>query len=237
MKHLPEMHVIKGMKGAVDFYEWKGLAVARSWPRKAVPTQTTAELETWNFFRLVTQSYKDLDPIFIEALNSMVANTSQRNFDLYQSGQYGQQYEYRDPIIYADSMEESMLSIPIATSPSTTATTIAVNNTTYTTVLNLTFLIPFSLTAFNRYKLVSRGQSNAAGQTIEARIQELATGLPLGDGNPDLTFPNIADMYDSGERLVSSSPPIDAQYSLVLRGSNATVDLTYFWATLYLWQE
>lgn len=237
LEKLPEMHVIKGMKGTVDFYEWKGIAVARKWPRKAIPTQTPAELETWNFFRAMTQSYKDLAPLVIHSLNAMVMSSSQRNFDLYQSGQYGHQYAYINPMQIADTEEDSMTAIPIAYSPSATATTLAVNNTIYTTLLNLTFLIPFSQISFNRYKLVLRGLSNAAGQTIDARIQEFATGIPLGDGTPDLSIINLADMYDSGNKVINSAPASDAQYALVLKGSNATVDLTYFWATLYVWQE
>lgn len=236
LKQLPEEHIIKGMKGTVDFYEWKGIAVARKWPRKAIPTQTAAELATWNFFRLMTRSYKDQSPLVIQSLNAMVMNSSQRNFDLYQSGQYGHQFSERNPMQIADTEEDSMISIPIAYSPTSTATTLPVNNTIYTTLLNLTFLIPFSQVSYNRYKLVLRGLSNAAGQTIDARIQEFATGIPLGDGNPDLSIINLAVMYDSGERLVSSAPAADAEYALVLKGSTPTVDLTYFWATLYLWQ-
>ena len=40
---LPEIAIIKGLKGVVDFYYWKGLAVARAWPRKALYTPSPQE--------------------------------------------------------------------------------------------------------------------------------------------------------------------------------------------------
>lgn len=40
---LPEDSIIKGLKGSVDFYYWKGIPVARAWPRKSTYTPSTQE--------------------------------------------------------------------------------------------------------------------------------------------------------------------------------------------------
>ena len=40
------LNVIQAYRGIVDFYYWKDLPVARSWPRKANPTRTTSLLAT-----------------------------------------------------------------------------------------------------------------------------------------------------------------------------------------------
>lgn len=237
LERLPETAIIKGFKGSVDFYLWKGIACARMWPRKAVPTKTAAEVETWNFFRAMTQSWKDLDPLFKLTFTAMVSTSSQRNFDLYQSMQYGHQITYVNQPPLPPSEEASMIAIPIAYSPSTTPTTINVNSTSYTQPNNLLFSLPLNLGTFNRYRLLVHGASNQAGQTIAARVQELATGFALGDGNPDITIPNTASMYDSGDRIISSAPVTFATYGLALKGSNATVDISFLWSTLYLWLE
>ena len=43
LEQLPEDSIIKGLKGTVDFYYWKGIPVARQWPRKANYTPSPQE--------------------------------------------------------------------------------------------------------------------------------------------------------------------------------------------------
>lgn len=41
---MPGMDIIRSMKGKLDFYDYKGLAVARAWPRRSSLPQSPASL-------------------------------------------------------------------------------------------------------------------------------------------------------------------------------------------------
>ena len=40
LPELPDRNVVRALKGKVDFYRWKGIHVARAWPRKSTVRQT-----------------------------------------------------------------------------------------------------------------------------------------------------------------------------------------------------
>jgi len=47
LTNMPESNIISGLKGTVDFYYWKGIPVARSWPRSPGRQRSPAVMDQW----------------------------------------------------------------------------------------------------------------------------------------------------------------------------------------------
>jgi len=52
---MPEQAIISGFKGVVDFYLWKGIPVARSWPRSPGHDRAPAVEAQWPAFTTATR--------------------------------------------------------------------------------------------------------------------------------------------------------------------------------------
>lgn len=72
---VPPRGIVLGLKGAVDFYSWKGIPIARRWPRSPGKRRAPAVEEQWADFKAVTQGFKTIDSTVIPALASMVSGT------------------------------------------------------------------------------------------------------------------------------------------------------------------
>jgi len=72
---VPPRGIVLGLKGAIDFYSWKGQVVARRWPRSPGKRRAPAVEAQWEDFKTVTQGFKTIDSTVIPALASMVAGT------------------------------------------------------------------------------------------------------------------------------------------------------------------
>lgn len=72
---VPPRGIVLGLKGIVDFYSWKGMPVARRWPRKPTQPRSPAVQAQWADFKAVTQGFKTIDVTVIPALSSMVVGT------------------------------------------------------------------------------------------------------------------------------------------------------------------
>lgn len=62
---------IKGMKGKLDFYTWKGIPVVRRWPRTPRSHLSPYSIAQWPKFSVVSSSYKLQPPGVIDALRQM----------------------------------------------------------------------------------------------------------------------------------------------------------------------
>lgn len=71
MNELPDRATIVAMRGRVDFYYWKGIPVARAWPRKSTQPRTAGEQASSTVFAYwvratggvseqLRQAYKDM---------------------------------------------------------------------------------------------------------------------------------------------------------------------------------
>lgn len=68
---------ILGLKGTLDFYQWKGLNVVRSWPRTNYSSLTPQTKAQWGWFRYITKQWKVISPSVGTAYAEM-ANGTQR---------------------------------------------------------------------------------------------------------------------------------------------------------------
>jgi len=72
---VPPRGIVLGLKGIVDFYSWKGIPVARRWPRKPSQPRSAAVQAQYADFRAITQGYKTMDVSVVDALWGMSNGT------------------------------------------------------------------------------------------------------------------------------------------------------------------
>jgi hypothetical protein len=79
---MPQQEVIDGFKGSVDFYEWKGIPVARRWPRSPGHNRVAAVQAQWAAFSEAQSAWSTLDPDVIAAYNAMAVGTDYTGRDM-----------------------------------------------------------------------------------------------------------------------------------------------------------
>ncbi|MBA7587564.1 hypothetical protein ES708_29595 [subsurface metagenome] len=76
------MAIIKGFRGVLDFYVWKGIACVRSWPRSPGQRRAPAVKAQWAAFSEATKLWQLLSPEVQAAYNRMAAGTHLTGRDL-----------------------------------------------------------------------------------------------------------------------------------------------------------
>lgn len=238
LKELPEIQVIKGFKGKVDFYLWKGIAVARRWPRKTTIPKTPAEQASANEFGAISASYKLTDPITRDALAGMVASSQERQLDMYIALSLGHRLD-NEPFPYYFAPEgESMLTAYHWTSNFPGSVTVQINTTNWQQAGGRRGNIDWDKITYTRYRVTSWGTSNAPGQHIDIRIvHDIAGSPPFGDGTPDLTITNSNQYWDSGVKTLLNPAFVFQDLQIQMRGSNSAVDFNCEMLEVVLWQE
>lgn len=89
LEALPEDSIIKGLKGAVDFYYWKGIPVARKWPRKANYTPSPQEQASRSQFGENLSALSNLPAELVEGVMKELQNNGWTWRDAWVSGIYG----------------------------------------------------------------------------------------------------------------------------------------------------
>ena len=77
------MNIINGLKGVIDFYVWKGIPCARSWPRSPGHDRAPAVEAGWPAFSWAASNWKNLDLETKEAYNQMAVSTNMTGRDLF----------------------------------------------------------------------------------------------------------------------------------------------------------
>ncbi|GAI70901.1 unnamed protein product [marine sediment metagenome] len=90
---LPAIEVIRGLKGIIDFYLWKGLPCARAWPRWRPARQSEASKAAALFFGAVVKSYSLLGDLPLAAYRHDAADQPRSARDLFVSGIFGNLHE------------------------------------------------------------------------------------------------------------------------------------------------
>lgn len=63
LEKMPELDIIAGYKGKIDFYYWKGIPVARAWPKSPGRHRSTRVAAQWPAFTYAAREWANLDPI------------------------------------------------------------------------------------------------------------------------------------------------------------------------------
>jgi hypothetical protein len=80
---LPGLNIIKGFKGTLDYYVWKGIACVRSWPRSPGHRRAPAVEAQWSAFAQASKLWNELSPVVQEAYKRMSAGTSLSGRDVF----------------------------------------------------------------------------------------------------------------------------------------------------------
>ncbi|MBA7637556.1 hypothetical protein ES703_45201 [subsurface metagenome] len=81
---LPHQAVIDGFKGKIDMYLWKGIAVARKWPRSPGHKRAPAVEAQWPAWTISSRLWNDLDAELRNAYIETAAGTNLSGRDLAQ---------------------------------------------------------------------------------------------------------------------------------------------------------
>jgi len=89
IKAMPALEVIRGFRGVLDFYYWRGLACVRKWPRIPPSRRTPASMASAALFGAVVKAFALLGGT-VETLFDMAAQDQPRTGrDLYISATFG----------------------------------------------------------------------------------------------------------------------------------------------------
>lgn len=94
---MPSQDIVAGFKGQVDFYLWKGIPCARSWPRSPGKQRAPAVMAQWPTFIYAAQEWKNLSPVVQSAYNSMAQAGGLNGRDLQVRGYLSGLYRYPLP--------------------------------------------------------------------------------------------------------------------------------------------
>lgn len=76
LKEMVGQKVIDGFRGVIDFYYWKIIPVARTWPRKPKGPRSPASQLTAQIFKQASEVFHDVTPAVQEAYAEMVTGTN-----------------------------------------------------------------------------------------------------------------------------------------------------------------
>lgn len=83
VKEMPSEAIIGGLKGKLDFYYWKGIAVCRSWPKSPGSSRSPAVMAQWPAFAYISQAWATLDPTLRRYFEVMATGTILTGRDLF----------------------------------------------------------------------------------------------------------------------------------------------------------
>lgn len=90
---LPSIDIIRGLKGTLDFYLWRGLPCVRAWPRYRPARQTDASLAAALLFGAIIKAYSLTHGTVLEQLTIEARGIPRTARDIYVSGVYGNLHE------------------------------------------------------------------------------------------------------------------------------------------------
>jgi len=90
---LPEIDVIHGFKGVIDFYLWRGLACARMWPRNPKSHHSAATIAAAATFGAISRAFALLANSALAAFKEDAADQTRTARDIYMSAVHGKLHE------------------------------------------------------------------------------------------------------------------------------------------------
>lgn len=79
---MPNEGIIDGFKGAVDFYFYMGIPVARAWPKSPGKNRSEPVKAQWPFFTYASKEWKHLSPAMQAAYNQIATNSGLSGRDM-----------------------------------------------------------------------------------------------------------------------------------------------------------
>jgi len=82
LEALPEEAIISGFKGIIDYYVWRGLPCARSWPTYPKSHQQPGSRAQWPIFSDAVKEWSLLDSYVRNAYKSMASGSTLSGRDM-----------------------------------------------------------------------------------------------------------------------------------------------------------
>lgn len=79
---MPELDIISGLKGTVDFYLYMGIPVARSWPSSPGKVRSLPVMAQWDPFTLASREWNNLSPEVQAAYEELATNSGLSGRDM-----------------------------------------------------------------------------------------------------------------------------------------------------------
>lgn len=83
LKKLPNLAIINGFKGKIDYYIWCGVPCARSWPRSPGRLRAPAVKAQWPAFAWAAANWNSLSPEVQEAYRRTAQESRMSGRDLF----------------------------------------------------------------------------------------------------------------------------------------------------------
>jgi hypothetical protein len=94
---MPSEAIISGFKGTIDFYEYMGLAVARTWPRSPGRKRAPAVEAQWENWAYAAREWRNLSPTVQDAYRALGHSSGLSCRDLQVRGYLAGIYKYAIP--------------------------------------------------------------------------------------------------------------------------------------------
>lgn len=79
---MPELGIIAGYKGKIDFYYWRGVPVARTWPKSPGKSRSPRVSAQWPAFTAAAREWNNLSPAVQLAYKEMALHGGLSGRDL-----------------------------------------------------------------------------------------------------------------------------------------------------------
>lgn len=79
---MPELAIISGFKGKIDYYLWKGIPCARKWPRPPRGLRAPAVQSQWPSFIIAAREWSELSAVVQAAYTSLSVGSGLSGRDL-----------------------------------------------------------------------------------------------------------------------------------------------------------
>jgi len=94
---MPQMAIIDGFKGTVDFYYWKGIPIARAWPKSPGKIRSPAVMAQWSAFRYVASEWTKLSEVVQDAYRELATDSGLSGRDMFTRAYLTGLYRYPTP--------------------------------------------------------------------------------------------------------------------------------------------
>lgn len=114
------------------------------------------------------------------------------------------------------------------------STVFNVNNTAYVRVIPLSFATDFTHFPWTHFQIAVSGNSNQSGQPVSVELHSVGVGDPLAGSANNLVVNSAFSLYRSAWIARTDGKSGQQEYTLFLKGSNATVDLNAVYIDILL---
>lgn len=79
---MPHLGIIDGFKGAIDFYYYMGIAVARAWPKSPGRVRSPSVMAQWPSFTYASKEWNNLSDTVRRAYEILATNSGLTGRDM-----------------------------------------------------------------------------------------------------------------------------------------------------------